>query len=171
MLQSDLLISFLSRILDSAILPTRVNLFLQGDNSAGQPVGGYIDSGQTVLFQGNNLVSQGSDMRKFERSGFFAPCPLKFRESAYKGRVAWFMVVIAEQRPMPSPKRGLHGKLKKADVRAGLETHTPNNLLVSGTQLIFQEKIVLEQREVRRDFKESLAEMDKNYDLKDGIQI
>jgi hypothetical protein len=31
-------------------------------------VGGYVDSGQNMLFQGNNLVSQGSDMKEFERS-------------------------------------------------------------------------------------------------------
>jgi hypothetical protein len=117
----------------------------------GQLVGGYVDSGQNMLFQGNNLVSQGSDMKEFERCGFFAPCPLKFRESAYKGRQLWFMVLIVEPRLVPSLKRGLHAILKKADVWVGMETHTPNNLSVSGTRLIFQEKIVLEQREVRRD--------------------
>jgi hypothetical protein len=49
-----------------------------------------------MLFQGINLVSVGSDMREFERCGFFAPCPLKFRESAYKGREASFMVLTVE---------------------------------------------------------------------------
>jgi hypothetical protein len=62
----------------------------------GQPVGDYSDSGHTMLFQGINLVSVGSDMREFERCGFFAPCPLKFRESAYKGREASFMVLTVE---------------------------------------------------------------------------
>jgi hypothetical protein len=114
-------------------------------------MGGYIDFGQTMLFQCINLVSQGSNMREFERCGFFAPSPLKFRESAYKGREAWFMVLIVEPHLVPSPKIGLHGKLKKADARVGLKAHTPNNLSVSGTRLVFQEKIVLEQGKVTRD--------------------
>jgi hypothetical protein len=67
-------------------------------------------------------------MRELERCGFFAPSLLKFKELAYKGREAWFMILIVEPRYMPSLKRGLHGKLKKADARAGLKTHTPNNL-------------------------------------------
>jgi hypothetical protein len=114
-------------------------------------MGGYADSSQATLFQGVNLVSQGSDMRKFERCGFFAPSPLKFRESAYKGREAWFIILIVELCPAPSPKRGLHGELKEADVRAGLKAHTPNNLSVSDTRLVFQEKVIFEQREVRRN--------------------
>jgi hypothetical protein len=107
-------------------------------------MGGYADSSQATLFQGVNLVSQGSDMRKFERCGFFAPSPLKFRE-------AWFIILIVELCPAPSPKRGLHGELKEADVRAGLKAHTPNNLSVSDTRLVFQEKVIFEQREVRRN--------------------
>jgi hypothetical protein len=74
-LQSDLLISFLSQILDSTIFPTWVDLFLQGDDSAGQPIGSYRDSCQALLFQGVNLVSQSSDMREFERSGFLLQVP------------------------------------------------------------------------------------------------
>jgi hypothetical protein len=131
------LIGFPSRILDNTIFPTWVDLFLQGNDSVDQPMGGYTNSGQTTLFQGVNFVSHGSDMREFERCGFFSPSPLKFRESAYKGREAWFMVLIVEPHFVPSLKRGFHGKFKKADTRAGLKTHTPNNLLVSGTCLIF----------------------------------
>jgi hypothetical protein len=51
-------------------------------------MGGYANSDQTTLFHGVNLVNQGSDMRKFERCGFFTPCPLKFSESVVKGREA-----------------------------------------------------------------------------------
>jgi hypothetical protein len=57
---------FSSWILDSAIFPTWVNLFLQRDDSTGQPMGGYIDFGQTALFQGVNHVSQGCDMGMLE---------------------------------------------------------------------------------------------------------
>jgi hypothetical protein len=45
-------------------------------------MGDYVDSYQTTLFQGIHLVSQSSAMREFERSGLFAPNPVKFRESA-----------------------------------------------------------------------------------------
>jgi hypothetical protein len=150
-LQSDLLISFSSQILYSSIFLTWVDLFFQGDDSTGRPMGGYVDSGQTALFQVISFVSQSSNMREFERCGFFSPSPLKFKESAYKGWEAWFVVLTVEPRLVPSPKRGLHGKFKETNARAGLKTHTPNNLLVSGTWLIFEEKIILEQREIRRD--------------------
>jgi hypothetical protein len=141
-LRSNLLISFPSQILDSAICPTRVDLFLQKDDSAGQPLGGCANSYQALLFQGVNLVGQSSDMREFYRSGHFTPSPLEFRESANKGREAGFMVITVEPHLVPSPKRGFHGKFKKAATRPGLKTHSPNNLLVSRTRLVFQEVIL-----------------------------
>jgi hypothetical protein len=73
MLQSNLLTGLLSRVLESAILPARVNLFLQRDDSVGQPVGGHADSSQVTLFQEINLIGQGHDMREFKRSRFFTP--------------------------------------------------------------------------------------------------
>jgi hypothetical protein len=36
-------------------------------------------------------------------------------------------------------------------MRVGLETHAPDNLAVSGTQLVFQQKVILEQREIIRN--------------------
>jgi hypothetical protein len=56
MLWSNLHIGFLSGVFDSTVLPARVNLLLQRDNSACQPVGGHTDSSQAVLFQEVNLV-------------------------------------------------------------------------------------------------------------------
>jgi hypothetical protein len=50
------------------------------------------------------------------------------------------MVLTVEPRLMPSPKGSLHWEVKEADVRADLETHTSDNLAVSGARLIFQEK-------------------------------
>jgi hypothetical protein len=61
---------------------------------------------------------------------------------------ARFMVLTVEPCPVPSLKRSLHRKIKKAGARAGLKTHTPNDLTVSGTQLVFQEKVVLEQEKL-----------------------
>jgi hypothetical protein len=55
-IQSNPLDGFSSRILGSAILPPWVDFFLQRDDSAGQPMGGYADSSQIALFQGIDLV-------------------------------------------------------------------------------------------------------------------
>jgi hypothetical protein len=38
------------------------------------------------------------------------------------------------------PERSLHRKAEEASTRAGLKTYAPDNLTVSGTQLVFQEK-------------------------------
>jgi hypothetical protein len=73
MLQSNLLAGLLSRVLDSAVLPAQVTLFLQRDDSVGQPVGGHADSSLVTLLHKVNLVGQGRDMGEFERSWFFTP--------------------------------------------------------------------------------------------------
>jgi hypothetical protein len=83
-------------------------------------------------------------MGEFKRSRLFTPGPLKFRESAYERGEAGFVVLTVEPCPVPSPKDGLHWEVKEADVRVGLEAHTPDNLVVSGARLILQEKVVLE---------------------------
>jgi hypothetical protein len=54
------------------------------------------------------------------------------------------VVLIVEPRLVPSPKGTLHRKVKEASERAGLETHAPDNLVVSGTWLVFEEKVILE---------------------------
>jgi hypothetical protein len=72
---------------------------------------------------------------------------------------------------MPSSKGSLHRKVKKANARVGLETPTLDNLAVSDTQLVFQEKVFLEQRKVRRNAKKCFAEMDKDDDLENGIRV
>jgi hypothetical protein len=38
-----------------------------------------------------------------------------------------------------------------------LETHTSGNLAVSGARLIFQEKVILKKRKIRRNAKKCLA--------------
>jgi hypothetical protein len=78
---------------------------------------------------------------EFEWGRFFTPCPLEFGESANKRREAGFMVFTVEPCFVPSMKRCLHGEFKEARARAGLKAHTPNNLGVSSTWLIFQEVI------------------------------
>jgi hypothetical protein len=88
---------------------------------------------------------------EFKRNRFFIPRPLKFRESTYERRETGFMVLVVEPHHVPSPKGSLHGKVKEACMRAGLETHAPNNIAVSSTRLVLQEEVILEQRKVRRN--------------------
>jgi hypothetical protein len=76
-------------------------------------------------------------MWEFKRSRFFTSRPLKFRESAYKRSEAGFMILTVEPRPVPFSKESLHRKVKEADARVGLEAHAPDNLVVSGTRLVF----------------------------------
>jgi hypothetical protein len=110
-------------------------------------------------------------MGEFERSRFFTPRPLKFRELAYKRRQTRFMVLAVEPHLMSSPKGSVHRKVKEADVRVGSETHAPNNLTVCGTQLVFNEKVILEQRKIRRNSNECFTKMDEDGDLKNRIRI
>jgi hypothetical protein len=99
-------------------------------------------------------------MGEFQRSRLLTPGPLKFRELAYERREVGFMVLAVEPCHMSSPKGSPHRKVKESDVRVGLEAHAPDNLTVSGAQLIFQEKIVFEQREIRRNAMKRFTEMD-----------
>jgi hypothetical protein len=55
-LRSNLFIGFLCRMLQSAALPTRVDLFLQGKDSMGQPMEGHVDSCQALLLQKVDFV-------------------------------------------------------------------------------------------------------------------
>jgi hypothetical protein len=57
-LQRNLFISFPSRILESVVLPTRVDLFLKRKDSAGQPMGGHAYSCQALLLQKVDFVGQ-----------------------------------------------------------------------------------------------------------------
>jgi hypothetical protein len=80
---------FPSWVMESTVFPARVDLFLQGNNSAGQPMGGHIDSYQAVLFQEIDLVGQLRNVGEFERSGLFAPSPLELGEPAEKWGGGW----------------------------------------------------------------------------------
>jgi hypothetical protein len=107
-------------------------------------MGRHTDTSQAALFQETNFVVQGRDMGEFKRSRFFTPRTLKIRESAYKRREAGFIVLAVEPRPVPSLKGSLHRKVKEACVRVSLETRSPDDLAVSNTRLVFQEKVILE---------------------------
>jgi hypothetical protein len=96
---------------------------------------------------------------------------LKFRESAYERREAGFMVLAVEPCHVPSLKGSFHRKVKEASVRVGLETHSSDNLAVSDAQLVFQEKVILEQRKIRRNTKKCLTKMDEDGNLENGIRV
>jgi hypothetical protein len=81
------------------------------------------------------------------------------------------MVLTVEPCPVPSLTGSLHRKVKEAITKAGLETNAPNNLGVSGTRLVLQEKVILEQRKVRMNDEKWFVEMDKDDNLKNGIGI
>jgi hypothetical protein len=124
-----------------------------------------------MLFQEINLIGQARDMGEFKRSRLFTPSPLKFRESPYERREARFVVLTVEPRPMPSLKGSLHREVKEAGVRAGLETHTSDNLAVSDARLIFQEEVTLKKRKIMRNAKKCLTKMDEDGDLENGIRV
>jgi hypothetical protein len=52
---------------------------------------------------------------------------------------------------MPSPERSFQWKVEEASTTVGLMTYALNNLSVSYTRLIFQEKVIFEQREIRKN--------------------
>jgi hypothetical protein len=141
--RSDLFISLLRWVLESTIFPTQVDLFHQRKDSGGHPMGGHTDSYQALFLQEVDFVGQGGDDGEFEWGRFFTPSHLELRESTNERRKAGFMILIIEPYPMPSTKRFFQGKVKKASMRTGLKTHTHNIFSVSGTRLIFQEKVVL----------------------------
>jgi hypothetical protein len=134
-------------------------------------MGGHVDSCQTLFFQVVDFVGPSYHLGEFELGELFTPSSVELEELAYKGRGILFMVFTIKPCPMPSPERSLHKKLEEASTRVGLKMYTANNHMVSGTRLVFQEKIVLEQGKTRGNSKKSFAEMDEDGDLNNGIGI
>jgi hypothetical protein len=102
-LWSNLHIGFPSRVLESVVLPTWVDLFLQRKDYEGQAMGGHIDSCQALLFQVVDFVSQSGYLREFEWGGLFTTSSLELGESAYKGREARFVVLTKKTRSYAIP--------------------------------------------------------------------
>jgi hypothetical protein len=84
---------------------------------------------------------------------------------------ARFMVLTIESVFMPSLEGSLHRKIKEVTMRERLDAYTTNDLPLSHTRLILQEKIMLEEGEVWGDGKVALAEMNKYGDLKNGVRV
>jgi hypothetical protein len=82
-------------------------------------------------------------LREFEWSRLFTLSPQELGKSANQRTGARVMILSIEPYTIPSPNRSFQRKVEEASVRASLKTYALDNLLVSGTQLIFQEKVVL----------------------------
>jgi hypothetical protein len=132
---------------------------------------GHTESCQSFFPQKVDLVHQGGNLRELEWSWLFTPSSLELMEPAYKWKEAGFMVLTIEPCSVPSLERSFQRKVKEANAWAGLKTYSPNNLLVTGTRLVFQEEVFFEQREVGRNPLEGLTQMDRNGNLKNGIRI
>jgi hypothetical protein len=116
-----------------------------------QPMSGHADSYQALLFQEVDHVGQGCYKRELKWSRLFTPSPLELRDSANEGREARLMIFTIKPCPMPSPQRSFMGEVKEASAWASLKTYAPDNLTVNGTRLMFEKKVVFEQREIRRN--------------------
>jgi hypothetical protein len=131
-----LFIGLPSRVLGSAVLPARMDLFLQRLDSAGQPMCGHANSCQAIFLQGVDIVSQGNNLWELEWSRLFTPSSLELEESAYERREAGFVVLAIEPCLVPSLKRGFQGKVEESSARVSFKTYTPNILSVGGTRLV-----------------------------------
>jgi hypothetical protein len=67
---------------------------------------------------------------------------------------------------LPALEKGFQGKIEEIAVSASQDADTADDLSLGSTGLIFQEEIMLEEREIRRDGEISLAQMDEDGDLK-----
>jgi hypothetical protein len=81
------------------------------------------------------------------------------------------MIFAIEPLFVPSFERGFQGVVKEVTAQASLNTNTTNNLLVSNARLIFQEEIMLEQRKVGVYGEISLAQIDQDDDLENGVRV
>jgi ribosome-associated protein YbcJ (S4-like RNA binding protein) len=138
---------------------------------AAQPVGDHTDYRQTKSLELTDLVVECLD------DG--CPCPGRLLNprvivlgvSANKGRQAGLVVLTIEPLGVPALERGFQRKGQETPVGLSLNADSAHHLVVGGAQLVLQEKVVLEEGEVRKDGEVSVTEMDKNGDLKKGDVI
>jgi hypothetical protein len=84
-LRSKLFTGFLSQVLESAVFPTQVDLFLQRNDSVGQLMGGHTNSCQALLFQVDGFVGQSYYLREFEGVGSSLQVPWNSESLPTKG--------------------------------------------------------------------------------------
>jgi hypothetical protein len=143
MLKSDLVAGLPSRILDPGVFTAWVNLFLQKDDSAGQPVGGHVDSSQATLFQETYLVGQRRNMGEFKGIGSSLHAP-EIQGVGLQKEGSWVRGSHSRttSRAIPEEKSSSEGLGSRHE--GGFGDHASDNLAVSSARLRFQEKIVLQ---------------------------
>jgi hypothetical protein len=73
---------------------------------------------------------------------------------------------------VPSLERIFHGEVEEAATSASLASSaSDDDLSVIGACLIFQKKVMLEQRKAWRDSYEGFAKMEKDINLKDRVRV
>jgi hypothetical protein len=81
------------------------------------------------------------------------------------------VILAIEPLGMPTLERSLKREGKEIPVCPGLNADSADHLAVGGTQLIFEEEIIFEKRETRKDGEVNLADMDENRNPKNGVGI
>jgi hypothetical protein len=104
------------RVLDSAVFPSWVHLFLQRCYSVDQPVGGHADPGQAKSLQFIASAGQCSHQRYLRRCWFFHPCLVIFGEAADKcGKTA--LMIFALEPLFMSTLENFKGRSRKSRCR------------------------------------------------------
>jgi hypothetical protein len=67
------------------------------------------------------------------------------------GEFEWSWLFTPSSLGSWSPQGSFQGKVQKAGAGVGLKTYAPNDFPVYGARLILQEKVIFEQRKVRRN--------------------
>jgi hypothetical protein len=157
--------------LDPVVFPARMDLLFQRNDLEGQPVGGHTDSHQTKPLEFADSVGEGLDDGVLDFRWLFNPQAVILRESVDEGWQAWLVVLIIEPLSVLALEGGLQRKGQEIPVGPGLKTDSAHHLVVGGVRLVLQDEIVFEKGEVGKNSEVSLAEMDNDSNLQNGIGI
>jgi hypothetical protein len=123
-------------VLDLAVFLARMNLLLQRNDSAGQPVGNHADSHQTESLELADSISTGLDDGGLSLSRLLDPRAVVLGESANEGWQAGLVVLVVESLSVPALERGLQRKGEEISVSTGLNTDSAHHMAVGGAQLV-----------------------------------
>jgi hypothetical protein len=88
-----------------------------------------------------------------------------------EGGKAGFVVFAIKPLFMPTLERGFQWKIEEIMVRMNLDANITDDLSLGSDTLVFQEEVMFEKREIRKDDEISLTQMDKNDNLNDIVWI
>jgi hypothetical protein len=123
-----------------------VDLFLQRDRSAGQPIGDHIDSGKAKPFKLDDLDGQCLHRWQFCISRLLYPRFIVLEEAADERQQARLMVLAVKLLRMPAFEGRFEGKVEEIPMRSCLNADSTNFLAFCSAWLIFQEEIMLKKR-------------------------